>query len=68
MKALSSFINEETREKLLFSGDAYVPEMLQMFHPCQLEKRFGGQMDTPTNFWPPYVGKEFIPPGQEQPL
>ena len=39
-----------------------------MFHPCQLEKRFGGQVDTPTNFWPPYVGTEFIPPGQEAPL
>jgi hypothetical protein len=36
-----------------------------MFHPTQLEKRFGGAMDTPTNFWPPYVGKEFIPKGQE---
>lgn len=25
-------------------------------------------METPTNFWPPYVGKEFIPSGQEQTL
>ncbi len=25
-------------------------------------------MDTPTNFWPPYVGKEFTPPGQEPAL
>lgn len=25
-------------------------------------------MDTPKNFWPPYVGKEFVPPGIEPPL
>ena len=35
-----------------------------MFHPNQLEKRFGGHRDTPTNFWPPYMGTEFIPPNE----
>ena len=31
-----------------------------MFHPDQLEQRFGGNRPTPTNFWPPYIGPEFI--------
>ena len=35
--------------------------MVEMFHPSQLEKRFGGEVDTPTNFWPPHMGQEFIP-------
>ena len=35
--------------------------MVEMFHPSQLEQRFGGTMPTPTNFWPPYMGTEFIP-------
>lgn len=26
-----------------------------------MEIRFGGDCDTPTNFWPPHVGKEFTP-------
>lgn len=30
-----------------------------MYHPCQLEKRFGGEAQTPTIFWPPYVGPKF---------
>ena len=30
-----------------------------MFHPSQLEKRFGGAAPTPTNFWPPRMGEEF---------
>jgi len=35
--------------------------MVDLFHPCQLEKRFGGTCETPTNYWPPHIGKEFIP-------
>ena len=30
-----------------------------MYHPSQLEKRFGGEAETPTNFWPPKIGREF---------
>ena len=26
-----------------------------------MEKKFGGEADSPTNFWPPYVGKHFVP-------
>lgn len=68
LKAVSSFINPETLAKMKFTGDGIHPEITQMFHPGQLERRFGGAMDTPTNFWPPYVGKEFIPPNTEHPM
>jgi len=34
-----------------------------LYHPCQLEARFGGNAKSPTNYWPPYVGKEFYPDG-----
>ena len=68
LNALKGFINEETRAKMVFSGDGFTQDMVDMFHPCQLEKRFGGAMDTPTNFWPPYVGTQFTPPGQEPAL
>lgn len=68
LKAISGFINPETLAKMKFTGDGVHPEIAQMFHPNQLERRFGGAMDTPTNFWPPYVGKEFIPPNTEHPM
>ena len=28
------FINEETRAKMVFSGDGYTQDMVDMFHPC----------------------------------
>lgn len=37
------------------------PSLKELFHPCQLEKKFGGTAESPKNFWPPYVGKDFIP-------
>lgn len=37
------------------------PALRENYHPCQLEKRFGGAAETPTNFWPPYVGEKFFP-------
>ena len=39
-----------------------------MYHPCQLEKRFGGEAETPTKFWPPFVGPEFYPNGDKSHL
>ena len=38
-------------------GEAAPEDLVNMFHPDQLEQRFGGAQPTPTNFWPPYVGK-----------
>ena len=37
------------------------PELTDFYHPCQLEKRFGGEADTPKHFWPPYIGSDFLP-------
>jgi hypothetical protein len=36
-----------------------------MFHPSQLETRFGGTAPTPTNFWPPFMGAEVISPAEK---
>ena len=60
-KGLSSFIAEETRQKITLTGDPTHTDLTTLFHPTQLERRFGGAMDTPTVFWPPYVGTEFNP-------
>lgn len=55
------FIDEETKQKIVLAADGSPEALRQMFHPCQLEKRFGGDMPTPTHFWPPHIGSEFIP-------
>ena len=60
-KAISSFIDPETRAKIHIDGTHNPESMTQLFHPCQLEQRFGGEVPTPTNFWPPYIGPKFIP-------
>lgn len=59
-KAMQPFLDPVTRLKLNMSSGHH-PDLLELYHPCQLEKRFGGQADTPTNFWPPHVGKQFNP-------
>ena len=61
---LKSWIDPQTAAKIGLTKNITVPELAERIHPGQLEKRFGGNVDTPTNFWPPYVGSEFQPPGQ----
>jgi len=60
-KAVSYFVDPVTKTKINMTSDKTHETLLEMYHPCQLEERFGGTAKTPTNFWPPYVGKEFIP-------
>lgn len=60
-KSVSFLIDPETKAKITLTGDLVCQDLLDLFHPCQLEKRFGGTAETPTNFWPPYVGPVFEP-------
>lgn len=54
-------LEEETREKICVTRLCNDEKLTELFHPSQLEKRFGGQADTPLKFWPPYIGNKFIP-------
>ena len=56
-------MHQETLAKLMVTSEAEPQELIDEYHPCQLEKRFGGAAETPKQFWPPYVGTEFIPDG-----
>lgn len=56
-------IPPETVAKYVVTAEAQPQELLDQYHPCQLEKRFGGAAETPTRFWPPHVGTEFFPDG-----
>lgn len=56
-------IPEVVRAKICTSTTNTHPILLEMFHPCQLEERFGGTAKSPESFWPPYVGQYFVPDG-----
>lgn len=60
-KALGPFLDPVTKLKINLSPEITHPDLIALYHPCQLETRFGGQAATPTNFWPPFVGQTFIP-------
>ena len=51
-KAFSVIVPPDTRAKIHVSSENTIKELTDLFHPCQLEKRFGGAAETPKNFWP----------------
>ena len=66
--AAKAFLAAETTAKMGFYGERDPQELRDMYHPSQLEKRFGGEAETPTKFWPPTVGPEFYPDGDKSHL
>ena len=67
-KGVAMFIDEETKLKIVLDAGGAPEAMVRMFHPSQLEKRFGGQAETPTNFWPPVMGPDYILPEEKTEL
>ena len=57
--SIKFILDPETKLKIVLSGEGAPAEVIENFHPSQLEQRFGGAMPTPTNFWPPYMGTTF---------
>ena len=49
-------IDPETREKMFLESEADPASLTELFHPSQLEKRYGGSAETPHQFWPPMIG------------
>ena len=56
------FIDEETKLKIVLAAEGAPRQLVEMFHPMQLERRFGGQAETPSNCWPPHMVRECCPP------
>lgn len=54
-KVIESFMAGHMKNKMLMTDKHTSPELVNGFHPSQLEKKFGGQADDLTEFWPPYV-------------
>ena len=52
-KAVSTFLDPVIKAKIVLTSERTHPGIFELCHPCQIEKRFGGTAETPTNFWPP---------------
>ena len=66
--AVKAFLAQETADKITLTGRMDPEDLTSQYHPCQLEKKFGGEAESPTNYWPPYVGPEFYPDGDKSHL
>lgn len=47
-KVFEMFIDKETAQKIGFHKESNPKELVANFHPSQLERRFGGEAETPT--------------------
>ena len=63
-KAIKWMIHPETLEKMTITSEMSPRDLVDQFHPSQLERRFGGEAETPKQFWPPYVGQDLMPDGK----
>ena len=54
-KAAKIFIDPRVQAKIGLHASKNPTDLAEMYHPSQLEKRFGGTAPTPTNFWPPQM-------------
>ena len=66
--AIKWMIDPETQEKLCINKNQNPQDLIDLYHPSQLEKRFGGQAETPTIYWPPLMGPEYLPDGDSSHL
>ena len=54
-KTFKAFLDAEVQAKMAFSSDVYPPELKELVHPSQLERKYGGTAPNLTTFWPPHV-------------
>ena len=50
---ISPFLDKVVREKTCLKKGMTDPQLLKFAHPSQIEKKFGGEAENLTEFWPP---------------
>ena len=53
-KIFSPFIDERIKQKINLLSEGTWEELQSLFHPSQLEEKFGGSALNVTWYWPPY--------------
>jgi len=54
-KVIEGFMAVHMKNKMMLSDKNTNDELLNMFHPSQLEKKFGGAAENVTVYWPPVM-------------
>lgn len=54
-RVLCPFLDSKVKEKVNLCKDGSHPNLLKLIHPSQLEKKFGGDIENLTWFWPPKI-------------
>mmetsp|Transcript_6476 Transcript_6476/g.7233 ORF Transcript_6476/g.7233 Transcript_6476/m.7233 type:complete len:179 (+) Transcript_6476:638-1174(+) len=57
-KLFSPFFDERAKKKLVILDGDYSQELVDNFHPSQLEQKFGGEAENITTYWPPYEASQ----------
>lgn len=52
------FVHHTTKKKMIFSSKSTEAELQQSCHPSQLQKKYGGEAEDITVFWPPYSASD----------
>ena len=52
---MQKFVDDEARKKTIMSNLIDPPQLINFFHPSQLEERFGGTAPNVTRYWPPHM-------------
>lgn len=59
-KMASVFVDSKVKQKIGFFSTSNPRQLVDMFHPSQLEERFGGEAENLSVYWPPKeISKEY---------
>ncbi|CAI2366473.1 unnamed protein product [Moneuplotes crassus] len=59
---ISPFLEAKVKNKIIMKGDGSSKEILELAHPSQIEKKYGGTAENLTQFWPPRaISDEYDP-------
>ena len=51
---VSPFLGDRVKRKIVIWGNSQSKELIDLFHPSQLLKKYGGNADEVSRYWPPY--------------
>lgn len=66
--AVKWMIDQDTINRYTLWAEAAPQDLVDLMHPSQLEKRFGGEAETPKVLWPPMMGPDYLPNGDDSHL
>ena len=52
-RILTPFLDAKIKEKITMCKESSHPNLLKLVHPSQLEKKFGGEIEDLSWYWPP---------------